>query len=185
MVYPSVVADMGLYAGRDLSEEELAQLEQLEGLASAKNRAVRIIAAGSVSKGDLRQRLVHKGEEQADAEQAIQWLDELQLLDDEKTAAEIVQRGLRRGYGPARIRQMLYEKKIPKEYWASAMADLPPMDDAIDTFLSSRFRGESPDEKTIKRTVDAALRRGYRYADVRAALRRYQSGLDDAWEEEL
>lgn len=184
LIYPSVVADLCLYPGKELSADDLEALDRMERQASAKNRAVRIVAAGSVSKNDLRQRLVSKGESPDDAEQAVAWLDGLELLDDARTAREIVQRGVRRGYGPARIRQMLYEKRIPRQYWAEAMEEIPPMDDAIDAFLSGRFRGTAPDEKTVKKTVDAALRRGFGYGDIRAALRRYTDGLDDILEEE-
>ena len=184
MVYPTVVGDLCLYAGKELSEADLAEIEQAEGRASAKNRAVRMVAAGSVSKSELRQRLLHKGERPEDAEQAVAWLDDLKLLNDAETAKELVQRAVRKGYGPARIRQILYEKRIPKQYWEQAMQDLPAMDDAIDAFLANRFRGADPDEKTVKRAVDAALRRGHSYADIRAALRRYQDGLAERWEED-
>lgn len=183
MVHPSVVADLGLYPGRELDEAGLAELERLEGQASAKNRAVRIVAAGSVSQNDLRRRLLAKGEDPEDAEQAVAWLKEMELLDDGRTAREIVQRGVRRGYGPARIRQMLYEKQIPKQYWAEALEEIPPMDDALDTFLSGRFRGVVPDEKTVKKAVDAALRRGFSYGQIRPALRRCMEGLEQVLEE--
>ena len=52
------------------------------------------------------------------------------------------------------------------------------MDDAVDRFLAQRLRGRPVDEKTIKKTVDALLRRGFSYGEVRDALRRYEQNLE-------
>ncbi len=183
MVYPTVVADLGLYSGMELDEDAMARLERTIGAASAKNRAARILAAGDVSKRDLRRRLVAKGEKPGDADDAVRWLEDLQLLDDERTARQIVQRGVRRGYGRARIRQMLYEKQIPREYWDDALAQIPDMSDAIDRFLAQKLRGT--DAKSVKRAVDALLRRGYSYSEIKAALARVQWDEEDDLEDEL
>ena len=58
------------------------------------------------------------------------------------------------------------------------MALVPAMDEAVDRFLERRFRGEIPDEKEIKRAVDALLRRGHCYGDIRAGLQRYDLSLE-------
>ena len=57
-LYRQTVEDFALYTGKELSEEELAALTEAAGKMSAKMRAVRIVSATSVSKGDLEQRLV-------------------------------------------------------------------------------------------------------------------------------
>lgn len=184
MVYPSVVADLGLYSGMELTQEDLQRLEQTAGAASAKNRAVRIVAAAGVSKRDLQRRLVAKGETQENAQDAVRWLEDLKLLDDGETARQIVQRGIRKGYGRARLRQMLYEKQVPKQYWDEALAQVPDMSDAIDTFLAARLNGRTADDKTIKKTIDALVRRGHSYSEIKAALARYKDGMDEILEEE-
>ena len=63
---------------------------------------------------------------------------ELQLVDDLDTARQLVRRGLARGYGPGRLRQMLYEKQIPKTLWDQVLEDLPEPDEAIAAFLDRR-----------------------------------------------
>ena len=60
-LYPQTVQDFGLYPGLELSEEEKKGLRAAASEMSAKMRAVRIVAAGNVSKRDLEQRLIHKG----------------------------------------------------------------------------------------------------------------------------
>ena len=122
---------------------------------------------------ELEHRLRQKGESEEHAQEAVQWLQELRLLDDRQAAEQIVRSGLSKGYGPARIRQMLYEKRIPKELWQEVLADLPEADEAIDHFLNKRFRGKTPDRAECKRATDALLRRGHSWSDIRRALERY------------
>ena len=180
---PSVIADLGLYTGRELSEEDMEEVARAARKADAKMRAVRVISATTVSRRDLQERLRHKGASEEDASEAVQWLEELNLLDDAQAARQIVARGVRRGYGEKRIRQMLYEKKIPREYWEDALSEIPPMDDAVDEFLRSRLRGE-PDQKDLRRTIDALLRRGFSWNEIKDGLRRYDAALAGTMEEE-
>lgn len=174
MVYPAVIAQLGLYAGKELSCEEMELLDRTGGEISAKERAVRIISASTVSKRELENRLRQKGESEENAQAAVQWLQELKLLDDRKAAEQVVRSGVSKGYGEARIRQMLYEKRIPKAYWQEALEQIPLQDDAIDSFLQRRFRGKTPDRVECKRASDALLRRGHSWSDIRKALERYQ-----------
>lgn len=171
---PQTVQDQGLYPGRCLSESELSALEEANSALSAKQRAVRIISASAVSKGDLQRRLTQKGENPEDAKNAVEWLSDLNLLDDAETARQIVSRGVARGYGAERIRQMLYEKRIPRQYWEEALETMPDMSDALMTFLEKRL-GAEPDEKQVRSAAAAAIRRGYTWSQVREALEKLQA----------
>lgn len=182
-VEPSVVADCGLYSGKVMTEEEYAAMLEAAKKASARARAVRIVAASGVSEKELRRRLVYKGEAKEDADEAADWLKELGFVDDARTAKDIARRAAHKGYGKARIRQELYQKGIPREYWEQALEDLPEPDDAIDRFLQQRLRGGVPDQKELKKVTDALYRRGHSWSDIKAALTRYQAGLDDLLEE--
>ncbi len=171
---PQVVAEQGLFPGMELSDKEFSALEAANSAASAKARAVRIISAAAVSEGELKNRLTQKGETPEDAENAVRWLSDLDLLDDAETARQIVARGAARGYGAERIKQMLYEKRIPKQYWDGALETMPDMSEALTAFLRKRL-GEEPDEKTRRSAVQAALRRGFRWEEIREALERMKS----------
>ena len=179
---PSVIADLQLYTGREIDESELARVREAERKADARQRAVNIISATTVSGRELSDRLRRKGASEQDAEEAVQWLQELNLVDDARTARQIVERGVRRGYGERRIRQMLYEKKIPREHWDEALEAVPAPDGPIDEYLRANLRG-IPDQKERKRICDALARRGFDWGDISAGLRRYGDGLE-ALEEE-
>lgn len=181
-LYRQTVEDHGLYAGKELSDREWETLQQDAGKMSAKMRAVRIVSATNVSCRDLEQRLVRKGEDPQQAKDAVAWMEELHLLDDRNTAEQVVRSCIGKGYGLARARQALYEKRIPKEYWDEALADYPDQADRIEAFLRSRLDGES-DEKQIKRAIDALIRRGHSYGTIRRILNTLSFDTEEYLEE--
>ena len=181
-LYRQTVEDFGLYAGKELTEEEFKSLQTAAGQMSAKMRAVRIVSASAVSKRDLEERLVRKGEDPSQAREAVRWMEDLHLVDDRNTAEAVVHSCVSKGYGIQRARQALYEKRIPKEYWEEALADYPDQMDKIISFLRSRLDEES-DPKEIKRAIDALLRRGHSYQHIREALSRMALDADEYPEE--
>lgn len=168
-LYRQTVEDFGLYTGRELTEAEWASLQEAASRMSARMRAVRIVSMTNVSTRDLQDRLVHKGENPQQAEQAVQWMREMKLLDDRATAENLVRSCATKGYGLARARQALYEKRIPKELWDEVLEDYPDQEDAIRAFLSARLTDPS-DQKQVKRAVDALIRRGHSYGEIRRVL---------------
>jgi SOS response regulatory protein OraA/RecX len=181
-LYRQTVEDFGLYSGKELSDEEFGQLEAASGAMSAKMRAVRIVAASAVSKKDLQQRLVQKGEDPAQAAEAVAWMEEMHLVDDEETARQIVSRCAAKGYGLSRAKQALYEKKIPKCYWDAALAVYPDQTEHMLRFLRSRLEDTS-DQKEVKKAIEALLRRGHSYAEIRSALQQMVLDPDEFPEE--
>ena len=168
-LYRQTVEDFCLYTGQELDDPEMEALRNAAGEMSAKMRAVRIVSASSVSKKDLEQRLIHKGERPDQAKAAVEWMSDLSLLDDRKTAEQVVSRCISKGYGLSRAKQALYEKRIPKELWDEVLAEYPEQTEKIKEFLESRL-GEDPDDKDVKRAIDALLRRGHTYDQIRRAL---------------
>ena len=176
-LYRQTLEDFGLYSGKEMSDEELQQLQKAAGQMSAKMRAVRIVSASGVSKADLERRLVQKGERKQDAQQAVAWLEDLDLLDDSKIAQQVVQKCIVKGYGLSRAKQALYEKRVPKEYWEDALADYPDQTEKIMEFLQIRL-GNNRDEKQLRRAMDALLRRGHSYQEIRKALNQFAEDAD-------
>lgn len=168
-LYRQTVEDYGLYAGCELTDAQIESLRADAGAMSAKMRAVRIVAASNVSCRDLEDRLVQKGEDPAQAKAAVQWMEDLSLVDDAQTARQVVSRCAARGYGINRARQALYEKKIPKAYWDDALANYPDQSEHILAFLRQHI-GADTDSRELKRAIDALMRRGHNYSEIRKAL---------------
>ena len=181
-LYRQTVEDFGLYPGKELEEAEFERLGVEAGKMSAKMRAVRIVSASSVSKRDLQQRLVRKGEDPEQARAAVEWMSDLHLVDDRATAEQVVRSCVAKGYGLQRAKQALYEKQIPKIYWDEALEDYPDQTEKIVDFLRSRLDGDS-DEKQKKRAIDALIRRGHSYGVIKKALESLSFETEDVFED--
>ena len=181
-LYRQTVEDFGLYIGKELTDEEASGLRTAAGKMSAKMRAVRIVSATSVSRRDLEDRLIRKGEDPDQAREAVQWMEDLHLVDDRNTAEQVVHSCISKGYGLARAKQALYEKRIPKEYWDAALEDYPDQLEKIEAFLCSRLDADS-DEKQVKRTIDALIRRGHSYGRIKQALNNLSFDSEDVIED--
>ena len=180
-LYRQTMEDFCPYPGQELNQQGYEKLLDAAGKMSAKMRAVRIVSATSVSKKDLEQRLIHKGENPDDARQAVSWMSDLKLLDDEQTAQQIVRRCISKGYGLARAKQALYEKRIPKSYWDAALEEYPVQNDAIAAYLKDHLH-DPDDPKEVRRVTSALIRRGHNYQDIRRELQKLS--VDDEFLEE-
>ena len=169
----AIVADFGLYPDAEITDEELAKVRREAERAAAKASAVRIVSATSVTEGGLRRKLMQKGRSAEDADEAVRWMKDLRLLNDRQVAEQVVASCVRRGYGKARIRQALYEKQVPKEYWDEALAAVPDMTDAIEDFLKKRFGGRQPDRKELDKAANALLRRGHSWSEIKPGLQEF------------
>ena len=181
-LYRQTVEDFCLYPGLELSEEQYTALKTAAGQMSAKMRAVRIVSASSVSKKDLEQRLVRKGEDPDQAREAVQWMEDLHLVNDRNTAEQVVHSCISKGYGLQRAKQALYEKRIPKQYWEEVLADYPDQEGKIESFLRSRLDADS-DQKEIRKAIDALIRRGHSYGTIRRVLNGLSFDTDDFYED--
>ena len=181
-LYRQTVEDFGLYTGMELTDDQLEALHTAAGQMSAKMRAVRIVSASSVSKKDLEQRLIRKGEDPDQAREAVQWMEDLHLVNDRNTAEQVVHSCISKGYGLQRAKQALYEKRIPKKYWEEALQDYPDQNEKIESFLRSRLDAAS-DQKEIKKAIDALIRRGHSYGTIRTVLNGLSFDTEDYYEE--
>ena len=167
--------DFGLRAGDELDETTLARLKEAAGVSNVKDTAADLIGKRAMSRASLEKKLKEKGASEAEARYAAEWLEAIGAINDADYAALLVRHCADLGYGPARTREKLYEKGVPRELWDEALDQLPDNGEQIDRFLQSKLRGRMPDEKEKKRLTDALLRRGYSWGDVKAAWNRLGS----------
>ena len=172
--------DFGLRAGDDLNEATLARLKEAAGVSNVKATAADLIGKRAMSRASLEKKLKEKGASEADARYAAEWLEAIGAINDADYAALLVRHCADLGYGPARVREKLYEKGVPRELWEDALDQMPDNGAQIDRFLQSKLRGRTPDEREKKRLTDALLRRGYSWGDVKAAWNRLGSAV---WED--
>ena len=172
--------DFGLRAGDRLDETALARLKEAAGVSNVKAAAADLIGKRAMSRAVLEKKLKEKGASEAEARYAAEWLEAIGAINDADYAALLVRHCADLGYGPARVREKLYEKGVPRELWEDALDQMPDNGEQIDRFLQSKLRGRTPDEREKKRLTDALLRRGYSWGDVKAAWNRLGSAV---WED--
>ncbi len=168
-LFRQTIEDFMLFPGKELSLEQMDSLRESAGAYSAKMRAVRIVSATNVSRKDLEQRLVRKGENPDQAKAAVEWMEDLSLLDDRRTAAQIVSSCAAKGYGPSRAKQVLYEKRIPREFWEEVLEDYPDQTEKMIKFIKTKLT-DPHDERQRRRVVDALIRRGHSFSQIRHAI---------------
>ena len=173
------VADFALYAGKELSDRELAQLQQAARRSQIREKALDLLGYRALSRGELARKLTEREFSQEETQEVCDWLEDLGYLNDSRYAAQVCAHYAAKGYGERRLREELYRRQVPREYWEEALGSVGPTDDEVDAFLRKRFKGERPDPKELKRASDALLRRGFRYDQVREGLRRYGMEVED------
>ena len=173
------VASFSLYSGRELEEDELAALQKAGSLSSAKARGARMLGERPLSRNVLVRRLPEKGGTPGHAVAAADWLADIGALDEAGYARSVVRHYSGRGYGVQRIRQELYRRGIPREFWEDAMEERSDPEERITAFLNQKMRGHENDPKQLKRAADALLRRGFRWEEIRAGLNRYGATIEE------
>lgn len=163
----------GLRRGLELDGETWEALRASARTSSAKAQAASIIGSRALSRRELEKRLVRKGNDEADAQAAADWLEDVGAVDDAAYAAAVVRDYGRRGYGPAKVREELRRRGVPRELWDAAMEELPDSGAVLDALIQKKCRGELSDPREIKRVSDSLLRRGFSWGEVRSALSRY------------
>ena len=172
--------DFGLRSGDELDEETLKRLKEAGGVSNVKASAADLIGKRAMSRRDLERKLQEKGASEAEARYASGWLEAIGAINDADYAVLLAQHCARQGYGPARVREKLYEKGGPRELWEDALDSLPDSAESIDRFLEHKLRGNPLVEKEKKRLSDALLRRGFSWSDIKAGLNRLGA---DLWED--
>ena len=169
--------DFGLRSGDELDDAALSRLKDAAGVSNVKARAADLIGKRAMSRRDLERKLQDKGASEAEARYAAEWLEAIGAIDDLEYAALLVRHYGNLGYGPAYVRQKLYEKGVPRDLWEEALETLPEAEGVIDRWLETKLRGKCPDEKEKKRLSDALLRRGFAWGEVKAAFGRLETEL--------
>jgi len=174
----ALIADYSLYTGRELDGDEYGALAASAGEASAKARALRILGKRNMSRREITERLLQKGESGETAEKTADWLQNIGAVNDAEYASLIVRHYISRGYGRMRVQDELYRRGIGRELWEDALTELPEADDRAYTLLVNKLGGKTPDPASLKRASDALYRRGFTWDEIKSAVERYKDFKD-------
>jgi regulatory protein len=173
------VLRFALYSGQELDEPTLADLTRSAGRSNARATAGHMIGARPLSKGELIHRLIQKGIAADWAQDAADWLENIGALDDKAYAEMLARHYAARGYGPRRIQNEFYKRRVPSIYWPQALEQLKAPDETIDRLIVKKLGGKTPDRKELSRVSAFLARRGFDWNDIREGLARYGAGLEE------
>ncbi len=199
------VVSLGLYAGKELTSTEGEALAAAGEKSKLMERAVGLLSMRSMSRKELLDKLYtlprQKKEKypydkldgipdpealqvQAEAlreqaEAVADRLSDLGLLNDGEYARTVVRHYAAKGYGPRKIRDELYRRGVPREYWEDAMEEREPDERQIDKLARQKLRRAEPTRENLKKVSDYLARRGYGWEEISAALDRLR---EEEWE---
>lgn len=164
-VSEGTVVEFGLYDGLELEEETVAGLKTAAFEASLREMAVGLLSARMLSAGQLNEKLMAKGATDQQAAEIVAWVIDIGLLNEEEYAKTLARHYQARGYGVYKIKDALYRRQIPRQYWEQALGELEDPEEMIDAFLAKKIQ-DPADRKQIKKASDALVRRGFSWRQV-------------------
>ena len=157
---------------KEINEEELTELLNAVSFRRAYNKGLDFLSRRPFGIKELVKKLCEKGHEKEYAEKACERLLELGLLNDEEYARILANDLLeRKNYSIKRIKQELGFRGISRDIIENTvdLLDNDPVPRII-ILVKKKYINKINDEKGKKRTVDALMRLGYSYSDIKTAL---------------
>lgn len=168
------------YNKTEIDSEELAALQTAVSSRRAFNAAVDLLSRRAHASEELYKKLRPKfGDEPARA--AVEKAKSLYLLDDEAFAEQLAEELYeRKHFAPRRILSELLRRGVNREIAQNAVESLDKDDkNRIIVLLQGKYSASLQDEKGKRRAVNALLRMGYSYGDIKAALAEVNSETEE------
>ncbi|MBR5753025.1 MAG: regulatory protein RecX [Clostridia bacterium] len=175
----------GIRSGEDVSPEQLEELLTESSRRKMMNKALDLLSLRDYSRKELSDKLVTKALEQRDrkdrdlqqikaqAADICDRLEELGLLDEERFARTYAEELLRcKHLSKNGLKTALIRKGVARDILEQVLEEVEVDPEAqIRELLSTKFKTRDlTDEKQKARTVNALLRLGYTYADIRSVI---------------
>lgn len=174
----AAVTDARLYVGMELDEDAFAALKRSSSRGLERQKALELLSRRPHSRRELKDKLLRRGVSEEDAEDCVQWLSDRGFLDDEEYAGAVARHYAAKGYGAGRLRSELQRRGIDRELAADTLSDLPDNAGKIDAFLARKLTDVN-DREAVRKVSAALFRRGFSWEEIRAALRRFDSSIEE------
>ena len=174
----AAVTDARLYVGMELDEDAFAELKRSSSRGLERQKALELLSRRPHSRRELKDKLLRRGVSEEDAEDCVAWLSERGFLDDGEYAGAVARHYAAKGYGTGRVRSELQRRGIDRELAADTLSDLPDNSGKIDAFLARKLT-DANDREAVRKVSAALFRRGFSWEEIRAALRRFDSSIEE------
>jgi len=159
----TVIADLCLHVGQEISEEELGRIVRAELLSKARERALRLLEYRARSRAELARRLRQAGFAEDIIEEVLERLSDIGFVDDARFSQSWVEsRSVGRGIGKARIKWELRQKGVEADLVEEALSEIDEETEYKSAVLAARAKWEkdhSPDAGAKRRRLASYLQR--------------------------
>ncbi len=199
------VVSLGLYPGKELTGAEDEALCAAGERFRLMERAVALLAQRPMSRKELLDKLCAPPRQKREkypydklddgpapallearrkalrerAEEVADRLTELGLLNDEEYARMVVRHYAAKGCGPRKLRDELYRRGVPREFWEVALEERAPDGDQVLELARRKLREKGPTRENLKKVSGYLARRGYGWEEISAALERIRAEWED------
>ena len=149
----------------------------------AKSRALWYLSRGDLSRKKLQEKLIRGGFMPSAAIQAVERMEELSLIDDNRLAQRLYEYLSESGASKREILYKLQNKGIPSDIAKQIIeADESSESDKLQKLIKTKYASKLQNEENVKKVFAALIRKGYNYSDVREALKAYSEELENSEE---
>ena len=173
------VIGFGLYAGKELSQEESENLLCSARRSQLREKTLELLTRKPLSRKELERKLTQWEADEEEISSICDRMEELGYLNDAAYAAMVVRHYGAKGFGEKKLRDELFRRGVPRQLWDEALEQAEDPAECIDAFVKKKLAGRQVDRKELKKVSDALARRGFSWSDISAALRRYDAGIED------
>jgi regulatory protein len=170
-----------LRKGQELSDEDVQTLREIDAVARACDRAIRLLARRPYSTAEIRRNLQSHGVAPPVIETALDKLSRLGYVDDQAFAQYWIENRERfKPRGPRALRYELRQKGVPDAIIEGALAEIETHDSAYRAAQGYMRRLHGLDQYTFQHKLGAFLaRRGFEYDIVRDVIDQMISELEE------
>ena len=168
-------ASSGKGIGSDITDEELYELTEKSKISRAKEKALYLIEYRARSRKEIEDKLIPLYGETA-AAAAIERLEELKLIDDESFAREYAEQLLmRKKFSAERAAFELLKKGIDRDLIDEILEEFEVDSvEQIASVIEKKYSRSLGDEKGRNRAINGLRSMGYRWDDIKEALRYFE-----------
>lgn len=165
------LAELGIYNGMDVDCEDIEKLRVNIGARRAYNKAVDLLSRRDHSRKELLDKLRQKGYGEY-AVEAIEKLADYGYIDDRRFARIFAEELIRlKSYGKKRVERELYRKGVERDIICEVISECDFPSEKLAEIIERKYSRYLNDEKGVNKTVNALLRLGYTYTEIRDAIR--------------
>ncbi|MEG1428438.1 MAG: regulatory protein RecX [Hydrogenoanaerobacterium sp.] len=181
MLDAELIYNRGLRAGLEVDRDDIYEFKRQCDLRRTRERALYLLGYKSHTKKELFLKLAKTSDEELAGEVTAR-MEELGLLNDEEYAQRFANQLVNsKSYGINRVRQELTKKGIDRDIIDNTLAELSQVtdtDEKLKSIIDKKYARYLDDKKGIDKTINALLRLGYRFDDIRRVLRYYADNFE-------